>query len=223
MHSAALVAQPVGLLGGSFDPVHNGHLRLAEEMADALGLESVRFIPAGQPPHREPPRASAGARADMVRLAIAGNPRFRLDEYEILKPGPSYMVETLQALREELGYVRPLILILGLDAFAGLTGWHQWPRILELAHLAVAHRPGHAGLGWERKLAPELQQTLLRHQAGLIKDLRYAPAGCIWLHAITQLDISATRLREALHRGESPRYLMPEAVIDYIRSHHLYT
>jgi nicotinate-nucleotide adenylyltransferase len=212
----------IGLLGGTFDPVHYGHLRLAEEMADALGLEAVRFIPAGLPPHRDRPQAPPEARTEMVKLAIAGNPRFALEEYEVLKPGPSYMVDTLLALREEVGYARPLLLFLGLDAFAGLPSWHEWGRLLDLAHLAVAHRPGHAGPGWQRDLDPVLQQTLLRHQAGFAEDLRHAPAGAIWLHATTQLDISASRLREMIRLGESPRYLMPDAVIDYIRTHQLY-
>lgn len=216
MHAA------IGLLGGTFDPIHYGHLRLAEEMADALGLDSVRLIPAGLPPHRAQPLASPEARKDMVQLAIAGNPRFVLEQYEVLKAMPSYMVETLTALREEVGYATPLVLFLGLDAFSGLTGWHEWQRLLGLAHLAVAYRPGHAEPGWERALDPQLRQLLLQRQTGLASNLRHAPAGAIWLHAITQLDISATRLRAMIRLGESPRYLLPDAVIDYIRGHQLY-
>lgn len=212
----------IGLLGGTFDPIHYGHLRLAEEMADALGLEQVRFIPAGLPPHRERPASSPEARLEMTQLAIVGNPRFRIEEYEVFKTAPCYMVETLKALREEVGYVTPLILFLGLDAFTGLESWHEWRRLFDLAHLAVAHRPGHAEAGWEQALPAALRQELLARQTGRTELLRHAPAGSIRVQRISQLDISASRLREMIRLGESPRYLMPDSVIDYIHTHQLY-
>jgi nicotinate-nucleotide adenylyltransferase len=212
----------IGLLGGTFDPIHFGHLRLAEEMADALGLAKVRFIPAGLPPHRERPACSPEVRLEMVKRAIADNPRFLAEEYEVFKPTPCYMVETLTALREEVGYTTPLILFLGLDAFAGLETWHDWRRLFELAHLAVAHRPGHAAPGWETTLPHRLHSELLARQTDQASHLRQTPAGSVLLQDITQLDISATRLREMIGAGVSPRYLMPDAVIHYIRTHHLY-
>lgn len=212
----------IGLLGGTFDPIHYGHLRLAEEMADALGLDTVRFIPAGLPPHRDRPASSPDARLDMVKRAIAGNPRFQVEEYEVFKATPSYMVETLGALREEVGYSTPLVLFLGLDAFAGLDTWHAWPRLFELAHLAVGHRPGHTPAGWELRLPEALRTELLARQTDDPNILRHAPAGGILVQRITQLDISASRLREMIRLGESLRYLLPDTVIDYIHDHHLY-
>lgn len=132
---------PLGLFGGTFDPVHLGHLRLAEEAREALGLASVRWIPAGQPPHRGAPRLSGAHRLAMVRLAVAGNPAFQVDGAEVESPGPSYTVTTLERLRRELGPEQPLVLLLGADAFAGLPGWHRWQALLGLAHLVVLHRP----------------------------------------------------------------------------------
>ncbi len=214
--------QAIGLLGGTFDPIHYGHLRLAEEMAEALGLGGVHLLPAGTPPHRPPPQAPAADRLAMVRLAIAGNPRFRLDTHEIGNPAPCYMVETLAALRAELGDKVAIVLFLGSDAFAGLTAWHEWPRLFDLAHIAVAERPGHSVSGWEATLPPplvEAWQTRLADQPG---ELCTAPSGRLIRHAITQLDISASRLRRLLANGQSARYLLPDDVLDYIHQHRLY-
>jgi nicotinate-nucleotide adenylyltransferase len=213
---------PIGLLGGTFDPIHYGHLRLAEEMADGLGLEKVRFIPAGLPPHRQRPEAPADSRLEMVKLAIAGNPRFAVEEYEIFKTSPCYMVETLEALRDEVGYSTPLVLLLGLDAFAGLEAWHEWQRLLELAHIAVGHRPGYALPGWELRLPEGVRQMLQAHRTDDAGLLQHAPAGRILERSFTQLDISASRLREMTRADTSLRYLLPEPVIRYIRSNNLY-
>src|SRR5512135_3507350 len=133
---------PIGVFGGTFDPIHFGHLRLAEEMADALGLERVLFIPAGQPPHRGAPRTAALHRLEMARHAVAGNPRFAVDAREVASPRPSYTVDTLDTLRAELGADRTLWLLLGADAFLDLASWHEWRRLFSLANIAVAARPG---------------------------------------------------------------------------------
>ncbi|HMA11917.1 MAG TPA: nicotinate (nicotinamide) nucleotide adenylyltransferase, partial [Steroidobacteraceae bacterium] len=124
--------QPIGIFGGTFDPIHFGHLRLAEEMAEAIGLDRVLFIPAGQPPHRGAPRTAAAHRLEMVRRAVAGNPRFEADAREVNRLRPSYTVDTLNELRAELGNERPLWLLLGADAFLGLPSWHEWRRLFEL-------------------------------------------------------------------------------------------
>jgi len=216
------VTPPIGLLGGTFDPIHYGHLRLAEEMADALGLARVRFLPSGTPPHRPAPAAPARARRDMVTLAIAGNPRFVLDEHEILQTTPGYTVDTLTALRAELGADTPLVLILGADAFAGLEAWSRWRQLFELAHLAVAHRPGVAVAALEEALPAQLRAEFDRRRAPVPDALAQTPAGRIWLHPMTALDIAARHLRERMAHGQSLRYLMPEVVIDYILLHKLY-
>ncbi len=220
MQSAS--ARPIGILGGTFDPIHLGHLRLAEELGEALGLAEVRFLPTGTPPHRASPIASAADRLAMVRLAIAGNPRFVLDEHEIHQTTPCYMVHTLGALRAELGRERPLTLFLGADAFLGLTAWHEWTRLLDLAHLAVAHRPGFDPATWQAAMPEVLARELARRRSESCADLKAAPAGRIFLQAITQLDIAASRIRDLVARGHSVRYLVPDAVLDYIAHHHLY-
>ena len=215
-------SKPIGLLGGTFDPIHFGHLRLAEELAEVLKLREVRILPAGHPPHRGQPRAAAPHRLEMVRRAVAGNPRFVLDPREIDKASPSYSVETLMALRQERPPATPLVLLMGGDAFMGLTTWHRWQELLDLAHLAVAHRPGFSSAVWEDALPEPLRKLLATRRCEQPAELTDRPAGQIYFHAITQLDISASQIRERALRGKSLRYLLPDGVIDYINENHLY-
>ena len=214
---------PLGLYGGTFDPVHLGHLRLAEEAVDALGLSGVRWIPAGQPLLREVPSVAARQRLEMVRLATADNPRFSVDPAEVEADRPSYTVPTLERLRrpDVLGGERPLVLLLGADAFAGVAAWHRWETLFELAHVAVAHRPGYCleASALSVPLARTLKQRLSLDPAVLAAS----PAGRIVTFAMTPLDISATRIRAALSKGESVRYLLPDALIGYLQNHRLYT
>lgn len=207
-------------MGGTFDPVHYGHLRLAEEMAECLDLECVLFIPAGQPPHRGAPRTAAAHRLEMVRRAVVGNSRFVADAREVERAAPSYTVDTLTALRAELGSDRPLWLLLGADAFLGLQDWHQWRRLFDLANIAVADRPG--SCEHQRDAMPDA----LRHEVARRKVADGAAAGAagaILLRRMTPLDISATALRDTLARHGSVRYLLPDAVLDYIHEQKLYT
>ncbi len=214
------MSEPLGLFGGTFDPVHYGHLRLAEESIAHLGLGGVRWIPAGQPPHRGVPQVTAAQRLAMVRRAVDGNPRFSVDPAEVEAAVPSYTVLTLERLRRELGPDRPLVLLVGADAFAGLASWHRWRDLFALAHVAVSHRPGFpvepASLPAE--LAGEFAGRRLADAAGL----RQAPAGGIVTFAMTQLAISATQIRKLLANGLSARYLLPDEVLDYIQTHSLY-
>ena len=214
---------PIGIFGGTFDPIHYGHLRLAQELATGFELEQVRFIPAGHPPHRGEPGVSSGQRLEMVRLAIAGNPAFVLDQREICKEGPCYTVDTLAELRRELGQQQPLCLLLGADAFLGLSTWHNWQALFELAHIVVAHRPGFPQIAWADNMHEPLKRELRQRQQHDIGVLRTKPAGGIFTHTITALDISATFIRNSLQAGKTPRYLLPDAVLDYIRAHNLYT
>ncbi len=209
---------PIGVFGGTFDPIHFGHLRMAEELAEALGLAEVRIIPAGQPPHRTAPRTPARHRLEMARLAIAGNPLFKLDEREVRQARASYTVDTLSALRRELGNELPIWLFMGADAFLGLTTWKEWQRLFELAHIAVAHRPGYR-LAQTDALNDSLRQELERRQ---LAGPPHTPAGSILLRPITQLDIAATDVRSRLHEGRSVRYLIPDDVLDYIQRNKLY-
>jgi nicotinate-nucleotide adenylyltransferase len=214
--------QAIGLLGGTFDPIHHGHLRMAEELAEVLELDQVRFVPAGQPPHRGHPRAAAHHRLEMTRRAIAGNPRFLLDSREITRDAPSYSVDTLSELRAELPATTPLVLFMGGDAFLGLTTWHEWEHLLDLAHLAVAHRPGFSSAVWEDALPDPLRKRLSTRRCEQPGEIRECPAGRIFLHTITQLDISASQIRARALRGTSLRYLLPDSVIDYIHENRLY-
>lgn len=212
----------IGILGGTFDPIHYGHLRLAQEVAEGVGLREVRFIPTGSPWHRSTPRAPAGHRLAMVRLACAGNALFTVDEREVASNAPGYTVDTLGALRGELGQDRPLCLILGADAFLGLTTWHRWPLLFDLAHLVVAHRPGCPTLDGHPGLPPALAAQWRARRVADVALLANAPAGRIYLQTITALDISATRIRAELAAGRTARYLLPDTVLDYIHRNRLY-
>ena len=210
----------LGVMGGTFDPIHFGHLRLAEEARQALGLSQIRIIPAGRPPHREQPRGSAEDRLAMARLAIAGLPQFELDDREVRADLPSYTVPTLERLREQLGDDRPLVLVLGVDAFLGLPSWHRWREVFALAHVAVATRPGYVlnAQHMDEALATEFHRRITPAAETLV----HSASGGISSFAMTPLAISATAIRSMLARGDSPRFLLPDAVLDYIHHHHLY-
>lgn len=214
------LSEPLGLFGGTFDPVHYGHLRLAEEAIAHLALGGVRWIPAGQPPHRGAPQVTAGQRLDMVRQATAGNPRFSVDASEVEASEPSYTVHTLERLRRELGDRQPLVLLVGADAFAGLATWHRWRDIFALAHVAVSHRPGFPveTASLPHGLAAEFNARRLADAS----SLRTNAHGGIATFAMTQLAISATQIRKLLANGLSARYLLPDDVLDYIQTHSLY-
>jgi nicotinate-nucleotide adenylyltransferase len=211
---------PIGIMGGTFDPVHFGHLRLADEAAEILGLECVRWIPAGQPSHRNAPMASAVHRLEMVKLAIARHPSFELDDAEIRQSRPSYTVETLERLRRELGAMRPIVLLLGTDSFRNLTTWERWRDLFELAHIFVGLRPGHSLTpgGMPAELAAQW-----RARSGTPEEILARPAGRVVIYATTALDISASAIRAHFAQGLSPRYLLPAAVLEYIERQRIYT
>lgn len=217
-------AGPIGLLGGTFDPIHFGHLRLAVEAREALGLTRVCLIPAGNPPHRGAPMSNAGHRLAMVERAIARNHDLQFDDGEVRAAQKSYTVLTLERLREKFGATRPLVLIVGADAFNGLPTWHRWEQLFELAHVAVANRPGFAPHErcWPGELAPALAEACRRRLTRQAQDLADAPAGRIMPFDMTPLAISASLVRDLIRTGHSPRYLVPDAVLDYIDQHHLY-
>lgn len=200
----------VGVFGGTFDPIHHGHLRPALELKQALGLDEVRFVPCRQPPHRAAPVASPEARAEMVERAIEGVEGFTLDRRELHREGPSYTLDTLAALRREIPDQR-LMLLLGTDAFLGLPGWHGWRALLELAHIAVAHRPG-----WSLEDGTGLEELTHGRMVSEPGELNASAAGRIVLVAVTQLEISATALRSAANAGGDIRFLVPEVVREYI-------
>ncbi len=200
------MAQPIGLFGGTFDPIHYGHLRTAFELWQLLRLQEVRFLPAGNPPHREQPLASPELRLRMVRAAVRGQPSFTIDDREMRRTGVSYSVDTLTELRAEYPD-RSLCLLLGMDAFLGLPHWHRWRELLSLAHIVVAHRPG-----WKAPTQGPLGEVMVDHGTGAIRDLHENTSGRIYVHAVTQLEISSTELRQLVVAGRDPRYLVPDEV-----------
>jgi nicotinate-nucleotide adenylyltransferase len=206
----------VGLLGGTFDPVHYGHLRAAVEVRDQLGLDEMRLLPSGTPPHRPPPGASPEHRRAMLEIAIAGAPGLLVDDRELHRPGNSYMVDTLADIRSELADV-PLLLLIGQDAANALDQWHQWQRLFDLAHLVIMRRPDS-----EASYTEELRAEMSRRTVDPASMPGGRLAGRVSSLEISQLDISSTAIRDMLAAGRSPDYLLPGAVIDYIRRNGLY-
>lgn len=208
---------PIGIFGGTFDPIHYGHLRTAFELLQTLHFDEVRFLPCGDPPHREVTVAPAALRLDMVRLATRDEPHFVVDDRELRREGPSYSVDTLASLREEFPG-RSLCLITGMDAFLGLPTWHRWDEILDFAHIVVAHRPG-----WRVPDQGDLGALLAEWRTERARDLHERLQGNIYVHAVTQLEIASTEIRSLVADGYDPRYLMPDSVRDAILESSCYT
>ncbi len=209
----------IGLLGGTFNPIHFGHLRMAQELADALKLDEVRFIPAANPPHKPAPEVSATHRAAMAELAISDNVIFTLDTRELAREGASYTIDTLISLRKELGDNVALCWMMGSDAFVKLDTWHRWRELLDYCHIILVQRPNTRN---QPNLPDALAAFLQENYTENIDDLSEKSAGYIHMQAITPLDISATKIREACKNDLSIRYLLPEKVIEHIHDHHLY-
>jgi nicotinate-nucleotide adenylyltransferase len=207
----------LGIFGGTFDPIHFGHLRTAFELLQELRLAEVRFLPAGEPPHRATPLCNASHRLAMVRAATSDQPGFVVDDRETRRAGPSYTVATLRELRAEFPG-RPVCLIVGMDAFLGLPQWHEWQEILRFAHLVVAHRPG-----WAAPDSGPLGALLAARGTARVADLHATDSGRIHVRAVTQLEISSTDLRDLIVSGRDPRYLLPDAVREIIRDTGCYT
>jgi len=207
----------IGILGGTFDPIHNGHLRMARDMFDHKLLSKVLFIPTGRPPHREEPQTSAKDRLEMVRLAVEYKPGFELDDREIKRGGINYTVDTLTELRAELGEKTGLSLLLGMDAFLGLPTWHEWERLFDLAHIVVARRAGKS-----LKTAEMSTELAAQWQQRKAIKLPATPAGTIVEFAMRPVDVSATEIRERLHQKQSVEGMVPYSVLNYILQNHLY-
>jgi len=201
------VTRPLALFGGTFDPIHNAHLRVAWEAAEALDAD-VRLLPASVPPHRDQPRASAQQRAALVRAALVGQQRLVLDTRELQREGPSYTIDTLAEVRDEIGAERPLVLLVGADAFAGLTSWHRWRELFDVAHIGVLTRPGHEG----GALPTELRTKIASRRCADAASLRESAAGRVLPIAVTPLEISASQVRTLLAAGRDPRWLVPDAL-----------
>ncbi len=206
----------IGILGGTFDPIHYGHLRTALDVQQALGLDEVRFIPLHQAVHRDQPETPAEIRLRMVRTAIAGEPVFVADDRELQRAGDSYTVDTLVSLRQDFP-CQPLCLLLGMDAFNGFADWRQPEEILRLAHLVVMHRPGLAEPSDDRA-----REILAAHRCDQVSALREQNAGLIHLQGVTQLEISSSQIRSLVAADRNPRYLLPEPVLELVQENGLY-
>ncbi|MEF3076246.1 nicotinate-nucleotide adenylyltransferase [Methylobacter sp. Wu1] len=203
----------IGIFGGTFDPVHYGHLRSALEVKEIFGLTEIRLLPSAQPPHREQPVATALMRVQMLELAIKNQPGFIIDTRELDRVGRSYMVDTLKSFRQEFPE-QPLLLFIGSDAFKNLATWHRWQQLFDYAHIVVMTRPGFQ--------LQELDGYFAAKKAIEITELAQAPAGRLFFQPITQLEISATAIRKMIAEKRNPGFLLPDAVIEYIKQHALY-
>ncbi|MDB6063240.1 MAG: nadD [Verrucomicrobiaceae bacterium] len=214
--SFATVLTNIAMLGGTFDPIHSGHLRSAVELREHLNFDELRLVPCHVPPHRDVPQATSAQRLRMLELALADEPGLAIDARELQRGAPSYSIDTLIALRAELGAHCALSLIVGMDAFAQLHTWHRWQELLDYAHIVVIARPGSA-LPQSGAVA-----DLLHAKRGDSATFAAQPNGSIVSVELTPLPISATAIRQLINSGHSPRYLLPDAVWNYIREQRLY-
>ncbi|MFK0088994.1 nicotinate-nucleotide adenylyltransferase [Pseudomonas sp. NPDC090755] len=209
-------ARRIGVLGGTFDPVHIGHLRSALEVAEVLALDELRLMPNARPPHRDTPQVSAEDRLAMVRCAVEGVPTLSVDARELLRDTPSYTIETLELMRAEMAASDQLFLLLGWDAFCGLPSWHRWEELLQHCHILVLQRPD------ADVEPPDALRNLLAARSVSDPQALVGPAGHIAFVWQTPLAVSATQIRQLLASGKSVRFLVPDAVLAYIDAHNLY-
>jgi nicotinate-nucleotide adenylyltransferase len=203
----------IGIYGGTFNPIHYGHLRTAIEVREIFGLDELRLLPCAQPAHREIPEVSSEQRLQMLQLAIAGTPELQIDTRELERTGTSYMIDTLAAIRAEV-VQEPVILFVGMDAFNGLTNWHKWQELFNYAHIVVMTRPNF--------VAEKLPDFMSNKQVSDRQSLKSCPSGKIYFQQVTQLDISASFIRKVFAANNNPGFLLPESVINYIQTHRLY-
>ena len=219
----------IAILGGTFNPIHNGHLHLAKQLQAKLNFESIRFMPAAIPALKDVPSVTGAQRAEMVDIAISEYPDFSLDTRELSRSGTSYTIDTLTLLREELGKEVSLCWLMGSDAFAHLNAWHRWQELLNYAHLVVVKRPNSDDLS---DLNTDIQMLRNQHETNSVEALRQEPCGRILLQEIDALDISSSAIREKLSKLDDGKLddgkledvskLMPHEVFHYIQQHHLY-
>lgn len=208
----------IGLYGGTFNPIHFGHLRMAEELVDACQLSEVRFIPSSTPPHKPQPTATPEQRAQMIALAIGDHPKFRLDPQEIQRNGVSYTIDTLSSIRASQGSQTPIAFIMGMDAFAEIEHWHEWQHYLDYAHILVSTRPE----TYIDQLSTAVKALLSTHLVTDSDALHHQAHGLIYLHQMTPLAISSSQIRRLTNSSQSQRYLLPDTVIEYIHQQGLY-
>jgi nicotinate-nucleotide adenylyltransferase len=216
-NQANKAGEPLAFFGGTFDPVHYGHLRCAEQARQLLKLETLYLLPAGDPPHRSTPYTTARQRLEMLRLALADFPSLAIDEREIHRNGPSYMVDTLVELQTQFRH-RPLLLLIGQDAVNLLHTWHEWQRLFELTHIVTFPRPGA-----EPDYRPDIARQMARRTCPDLDSLLKMEVGGVLHLDLERIDISATAIQSMMRLGRSPRSMLPDAVLEYINENELYT
>lgn len=212
----------VGIFGGTFDPIHYGHLRVAEEIVETVGLQKMYFVPAGMPRLRHSPVASSQHRVEIVRLAIQKNPDFVLDEREIYRDSVSYSIDTAREFKQEFGEEVRLCFILGADAFIKLPEWNNWKELFNLCHFIVSTRPGYSLTLIKELLSKELREECSQRWVSNTESLRKDTSGLIFIASTTMLDISATSIRAHIAVGRSVRHLVPSVTVNYISENKLY-
>ncbi|WP_297324918.1 nicotinate-nucleotide adenylyltransferase [Nitrosomonas sp.] len=213
----------IGIYGGTFDPIHYGHLRIAEELLDIVGLQRIVFVPSGAPRLRAAPAASRNHRAAMVRLATQDNRLFSLDEREVNRLGVSTTVHSLREYKCELGDHSTLCFILGIDAFVKIHQWSEWQELFSLCHLIIVARPGYIAINEDQNLPAEIRKEFISRCVMNVSDLRLQSSGFIYTARTSLLEISASHIRSLINTGKSIRYLLPDNVSEYIKSNRLYT
>lgn len=203
----------IGIYGGTFNPIHYGHLRTALEVKEIFNLDELRLIPCAQPAHREAPLTSPEMRLTMLKMAVQNQPGLVIDRRELDREGVSYMIDTLKSIKSEEPD-QTLLLFIGTDAFKGLSGWHQWKQLFDYAHIVVITRPGNQLKSMSDFLLSKLTET----SECLMRD----KLGCLFFQSVTQLDISATDIRDRIGAGLNPRFLLPNNVIEFIKQKELY-
>jgi nicotinate-nucleotide adenylyltransferase len=209
----------IAILGGTFNPIHLGHLHLAKQLQASLGFDSIRFMPAALPALKDAPSATAEQRAELVKISIENQAHFILDTRELSRSGVSYTIDTLISLREALGNQVSICWLMGSDAFANLNAWHRWQELLNYAHLVVVKRPGNHDLS---KLNAEMKKLLSTHEAKHTDEIKQQAHGKILIQEISALDISSTQIRENIAHEKDVSAIVPPAALQYIQSHQLY-
>ena len=207
----------VALFGGTFNPIHNGHLRIATELAELLQVDHIRMLPCAFPPHRSNPQVTAEQRLAMLQAAIATQPRLIADDSELHRAAPSYSIDTLQSVREQLAPQQPLFFCIGMDALGNINTWQRWQDLLHYCHILVSSRP----CTEEPKSGP-VADWIAQHRCDDLEALQQKPAGNVYFCDLTMLDISSTAIRNKIARGDSIHFLTPDTVVEYIQQHHLY-
>ena len=208
------MVEAIGIFGGTFDPIHNGHLRSALEVLQQFDLDHIRLIPSARPPHREQPQATPEQRVMMLHLAIKNSTQFVVDDRELKREGASYTIDTLKSLRQEMPDTARY-LILGSDAFSGLSTWHQWEKLLDLSHIIVMQRASQP-----LSLSADMDRWF-QARKGSAEDSALL-VGKIWSVTLTQLNISATAIRSDITQGQPPAFLTPDPVVSFIEQLALY-